>query len=276
MTTLGRHAEITAVLADDRFDVLAAPPAPHGLAWLRASVSRFSRGDAHARRRELAVAALAAVAPADLRAAARALAADPGVIPHEVPVSVLAAALGATRPVVAAVVTVTPGYFGGVNSGDSGGSDLDDAVAELVAAFGGAATEETAARIGLLLQTHDATARLVISGLARSPRSSLAPLTAVLLESLRHDPPVAVMRRECLVDHERRGPGLVPAGTVTILDVAAANRDPAVFADPDRFDPTRPGLDRVLTFGSGPRACPGRDHALALAAGTVEGVLGLG
>lgn len=264
--TLTRHAEITAVLADPRFDVLAAPAAPHGLAWLRGAVSRFSRGAVHARRRALAVAALAEIPPARLRAAARALAEHGEAEPRDVPVTALAAALGATRPVTEAVAAVTPGYFGGVPNGQSG---VDEAVRELIEAFGGEATEATAARIGLLVQAHDATGTLVTNALATLRERALdAPLEAVLAESVRHDPPVPVLRRECLVDHESG-----PRGTLVILDVAAANRDPDVFVDPDRFDPRRPRLGDALTFGAGPRACPGREHALALAAGTVEGVV---
>jgi cytochrome P450 len=270
--TLTRHADVVAVLADPRFDVLAAAGAPQGLAWLRGAVSRFRRGSEHTRRRALAEAALATVPPTDLRAAARTLAGGPTVAPHDVPVAVLAAALGAPGPVAGAVATITPGYFSGVRDGQS---HVDDAVRELVDALGGAANDVVAARIGLLVQAHDATGRLVETVLAalrrRSPSESLA---AIVAESLRHDPPVPVMRRECLIGHERPGQGWVGEGEPIVLDVVAANRDPTVFADPERFDPARPGLDRVLTFGAGPRACPGREHALALAIGTLEGVTG--
>lgn len=271
--TLTSHAEVTAVLTDTRFDVLAAPAGSHGLAWLRGAVSRFSRGNVHARRRALAVAALATVAPAQLRAAARSLAADPSGEPRDVPVSVLATALGADRPVAAEVAAITPGYFGG--EFHVGQSAVDNAVLRLIDAFGGAATEPTAARIGLLVQAHDATGRLVSNVLATGLAGS-TDLAGVLVESLRHDPPVPVLRRECLTHHERPGIGPVAPGQAAILDLAAANRDPIVFADPDRFDPHRPEQDQLLTFGAGPRACPGRDHALALATGTVEGVLGRG
>ncbi|MBX6749122.1 MAG: cytochrome P450 [Micromonosporaceae bacterium] len=267
--TLTRHGDVTAILADRRFDVLAAPPAPHGLAWLRGAVSRFSRGTLHARRRDLATALLPP--PAHLRAAATTMAADPGVTPHDVPVTVLVAALGARRAVHEQVAMVTPGYFGRVQTGLS---DVDDAVEDLVDAFDGERTEQVAAAIGLLVQAHEATGGLVTRALAALRRwPGTAPVTAVLAETLRYDPPVPTMRRECLVDHDRPGQGRITAGTVVVLDVAAANRDPDVFADPDRFDAGRPNLDQVLTFGSGPRACPGRDHALALALGTVEGVL---
>jgi hypothetical protein len=282
--TLTRHADVAAILTDRRFDVPTAPPAPHGLAWLRGAVSRFSRGDRHAHRRGLATALLPPAPP--LRAAAAACAADPRATPQDVPVTVLAAALGARRPVREQVAVVTPGYFGRAQTGLS---DMDSAVEDLVAAFGGERTERVAAAIGLLVQAHEATGGLVTRALAalRPPGAATSELqsqhphpaariTAVLAETLRFDPPVPAMRRECLVDHDRPGLGRIPAGTVVVLDLAAANRDPDVFADPDRFDAGRPNLDQVLTFGFGPRSCPGRDHALALALGTVEGVLGRG
>jgi len=272
--TLTRHADVTAVLADRRFDVLAAPPAPRGLAWLRGAVARFSRGTAHAHRRDLATQALVDATPAELRATAAARARDPATAPRDVPVAVLAEALGARRSVRDAIEVVTPGYFGGVQSGHS---EVDAAVDRLVEALGGERTELTAAKIGLLVQTHDATGGLVTNALAAVERSRpTQPIAAVLAETLRHDPPVPIMRRACLVDHDRPGHGPVPAGTLVILDLVRANRDPEVFDDPDQFDAGRSHLELVLTFGFGPRSCPGRDHALALAAGTVEGALGRG
>jgi cytochrome P450 len=48
----------------------------------------------------------------------------------------------------------------------------------------------------------------------------------------------------------------VPPGSTVLFSMAAANRDPAVFEAPDRFDMTRPAKD-TLTFGRGERSCPG-------------------
>lgn len=48
----------------------------------------------------------------------------------------------------------------------------------------------------------------------------------------------------------------VRSGELVLLDVDAANHDPAVFTDPDRVDITRPS-GRHLTFGHGPRYCLG-------------------
>ncbi|MGE2816238.1 cytochrome P450 [Mycobacterium heidelbergense] len=48
----------------------------------------------------------------------------------------------------------------------------------------------------------------------------------------------------------------MPTGTHVSVSVAAANRDPARYPDPDRFDPTRRNIAH-LTFGGGPHLCLG-------------------
>jgi len=49
----------------------------------------------------------------------------------------------------------------------------------------------------------------------------------------------------------------IPAGDTVQCLLGAANRDPAVFAEPDRFDPDRPNLSAHLAFGSGRHFCLG-------------------
>ncbi len=54
------------------------------------------------------------------------------------------------------------------------------------------------------------------------------------------------------------------AGDQVFVSIGAANRDPSVFAEPDRFDPGRPPAQH-LSFGHGPHFCAGA--ALARAEG---------
>lgn len=59
------------------------------------------------------------------------------------------------------------------------------------------------------------------------------------------------------------GGHLIRAGEGMIVLPAMANRDPAVFADPDRLDPRRTNADRHLAFGFGPHTCVGAQLARA-------------
>ncbi len=75
-------------------------------------------------------------------------------------------------------------------------------------------------------------------------------------EVLRYDPPVKVAYRLALKDTEVAGVP-VPAGSVMTASLVGANRDPAYFEAPDRFDIDRPRLRDHLAFSKGPHGCPG-------------------
>jgi cytochrome P450 len=76
-----------------------------------------------------------------------------------------------------------------------------------------------------------------------------------LEEALRWEPPISTVVRVARCDCELGGMK-IPKGTNVSVSVAAANRDPTHYPDPDRFDPTRRNIAH-LTFGGGPHVCLG-------------------
>jgi len=74
-------------------------------------------------------------------------------------------------------------------------------------------------------------------------------------EGLRWHPPTAWIPRRNLVDVVWHGLA-IPAGAPMLLGVLAANRDPAAYADPDRFDVTRRPAT-TMAFGAGVHFCLG-------------------
>ncbi len=81
-------------------------------------------------------------------------------------------------------------------------------------------------------------------------------IDAAVLEGLRWETPIAVLPRISRSEPiEFRGTK-IPADSWVLFAVAGANRDPKVFANPDRFDPER-GQSPNLVFGRGPKSCPG-------------------
>ena len=81
-------------------------------------------------------------------------------------------------------------------------------------------------------------------------------LEGAIEESLRLEPAAAVIDRYATADAALGGVD-VRAGQLVRLSIAAANRDPTVFADPDAFDPGRPNARRHLAFAQGPHVCVG-------------------
>ncbi len=172
MQEINDHDAALAVLTDPAFMVPPVPPASAGVAWLRATVARFSSGTVHERRRALVTALLDAIPLESLRESSRM---------H--PVATLGRAVGAGEPVVDLVRDVAQAYLPG--TGDQSRADV--AVDRLVAVFGGVFDEPTAARIGLLVQACRPTAILI-------ERARQRPVCEVL----RENPPVPATRRQAL------------------------------------------------------------------------------
>jgi cytochrome P450 len=87
-------------------------------------------------------------------------------------------------------------------------------------------------------------------------RADAGRLPAAVEESLRLEPAAAVIDRYATRDTEFGG-AEIAAGELVRISVAGANRDPATFPDPDRFDPGRDNAGRHLAFAGGPHVCVG-------------------
>jgi cytochrome P450 len=75
-------------------------------------------------------------------------------------------------------------------------------------------------------------------------------------EVMRYSPVIFTSMRVARQDVELAGV-TIPANTFVMANTAAANRDPAVYHEPDRFDITRVGAPAMLTFGGGIHYCLG-------------------
>ncbi len=116
----------------------------------------------------------------------------------------------------------------------------------------------------LFVGGHETTVNLITNSmllLLRHPEQ-LARLQAdpsladgAIEETLRLEPSVH-MRPRVAVDDITLGDHTIPKGSSVILALAAANRDPRRFPDPDTFDITRPDPSH-LSFGAGIHFCFG-------------------
>ena len=79
-------------------------------------------------------------------------------------------------------------------------------------------------------------------------------------EILRYDPTLYVLFRQASSDVEFDGQE-IPAGSFLITSLYAANRDPELFPDPDRFDIRRENARQNLTFAAGRHLCLGHNLA---------------
>ncbi|MFB9837783.1 cytochrome P450, partial [Actinoallomurus acaciae] len=98
-----------------------------------------------------------------------------------------------------------------------------------------------------------------------------ALLAGAIEESVRLEPAASVVDRYAVRD-VRLGDADIRAGDLVRVSIAGANRDPAVFTDPDRFDVRREDADRHLSFARGPHFCFGA-HLARLETATALGAL---
>src|SRR5262245_206727 len=92
-------------------------------------------------------------------------------------------------------------------------------------------------------------------------------------ESLRLEPAAAVVDRYATADVELAD-APIARGDLVRVSIAGANRDPAVFPDPDRFDVRRENAHRHAAFAHGPHVCIGMHLARLEAHTALERLLG--
>lgn len=96
-------------------------------------------------------------------------------------------------------------------------------------------------------------------------------LTSAIEESLRLEPAAASVDRYATDDISLEGV-VVHKGDLVVVSLAGANRDPAVFTDPDTFDLHRANAGKHLSFAHGPHFCIGA-HLARLEARTALNTL---
>jgi len=146
------------------------------------------------------------------------------------------------------------------------GMTVDAARGVLAGAAGALDHGEIVANTGVLLfggiETTEGMTANLFTHLLREPelwRSVDADRTLIanaIEESLRLEPSVVRVDRYATRDATLDG-ATIERGNFVIVMIAAANRDPAAFADPDSFDIRRINAKQHLTFAHGPHACLG-------------------
>jgi len=149
---------------------------------------------------------------------------------------------------------------------DVAGLSTDEMVANAaVLMFGGIdTTESMIANLVLHLLDHPAVLEEV--------RADRSLLPAAIEESLRLEPAASVVDRYATRDVTVAG-AHIATGDLVRVSIAGANRDPAVFADPDTFDLRRHNARANLAFALGPHFCLGARLARAEAEIAVNGLL---
>ncbi len=146
------------------------------------------------------------------------------------------------------------------------GGDPDSSLVAAAAAAGGLTHDEVASNAAVLMfggieTTEGMIANALLHLLAHPDQLALVTADRGLVanaveESLRLEPAAATIDRYATCDLELGG-AQIEAGELVTISIAGANRDPAAFPDPDRFDVLRDNAGRQLAFAGGPHVCIG-------------------
>ena len=182
--------------------------------------------------------------------------------------------LGWYREIVGAVSAIASGQTADADASTAAVTALSAAVTEtvdagqgvLAGASGTLTVGEIAANAGVLLfggieTTEGMTTNLFTHLLSEEQRWTAVAADRSLIadaieESMRLEPSVVRVDRFA-TRKAKLGEATIGAGEFVIVMISAANRDPAVFAEPDRFDLRRANAKQHLTFAHGPHACLG-------------------
>jgi cytochrome P450 len=204
------------------------------------------------------------------------------------------AVLGWYDGIVAAVTEVTAGNpvpaagreaFAALRSSVEPALDRDPSSSLVAAAAshaGGLSRGEVVSNAAVLMfggieTTEGMIANALLHLLANPDQRALVEEDRALLpnaieESLRLEPAAAVIDRYA-TRGTRLGGAAIERGELVRLSIAGANRDPAVFPDPDRFDARRENARLQIAFAHGPHVCVGMHLARLEAHSAVGRVL---
>lgn len=142
----------------------------------------------------------------------------------------------------------------------------DDLITHLIAAESDGerlSTDELISTCILLLNAgHEATVHTIGNGVRALLQGGFGPevlgpdrIDGTVEEILRHDPPLHLFTRHAYEEVEISGHRFRRGDQIGLL-LAAANRDPAQWAEPSQFDPSRPARPHSA-FGAGLHFCVG-------------------
>jgi cytochrome P450 len=189
--------------------------------------------------------------------------------------------LGWYREIVASVAGIGAG-FEPTPAGEAAMAALGATVAEHLAERGGLSSAESLSNAAVIMFGGiETTEGMILNALwfllrddaaRRAVAADPALAADAVEESLRLEPAAAVVDRYATRDVDLAG-AAVAAGDLVTVSLTAANRDPAAFPDPDRFDLRRRDARRHLAFAAGPHVCIGMDLARLEARVAVQALL---
>lgn len=187
---------------------------------------------------------------------------DPEYVDQGDPMGVVTAVLGAANDMLQLVGSLAEHRRANpqddlitalVNANVDGESLTTEEIASffiLLVAAGNETTRTALAHAMLELSRHDDQRALLLHDIDEM-------LPTAVEEIVRYSSPVIHFRRTVTQDGVRLGEQTFKTGDKVVLYYGAANRDPEVFADPDRFDITRHPNPHIGYGGPGPHFCLG-------------------